>query len=84
MLYERSSITASLAKHLKFQKLVTFVDAPWVNSYTSKQKKLKSGEYTFWKRDIQGAPRKNQYHCYIRGAHKISRINVFCTYTFGK
>ena len=54
MLYERSSITASLAKHLKFQKLVTFIDAPWVNSYTSKQKNLKSGEYTFWKRDIQG------------------------------
>ena len=50
----------------------------------NQNKKLKSGHYTFWKCYVQGAPRKTQYHCFLRGARTISRINDFYGYTMGK
>ena len=49
----------------------------------NQNQKLKRGHYTFWKCSLQGAPRKKQYHCFFRGAPKISRINNFYTYTLG-
>ena len=36
-------------------------------------KQLESGHFTFCKCYIQGAPRTKQYHCFFRGAHKISK-----------
>ena len=49
----------------------------------NQNQKLKRGHYTFWKCSLQDAPRKKQYHCFFRGAPKISRINNFYTYTLG-
>ena len=42
---------------------------------TNQNKKLKSGDFRFWKCYIQGAPRKKQYHCFFRRAPKIWRKN---------
>ena len=44
-----------------------------------KIKQPQSGHYTFWKCYIQDAPRKKQYHCFFRGAPKISRKSNFYT-----
>ena len=44
-----------------------------------KIKQPQSGHYTFWKCYIQDAPRKKQYHCFFRGAPKISRKSDFYT-----
>ena len=32
----------------------------------------------------EAVSQKNQYHCFFRGAPKISRINACYTYTLGK
>ena len=72
MLHERSNITASFAKHLKPHAFGLIV--------ANQNKKT----IPFDKCYIQGAPRTKQYHWFLGGAPKISRINAFYEYTLGK
>ena len=81
VLRERSNITASFAKHLKFQEKMTSTHSLWVNSGKSKEKQLELGHCMFWNCYIKGAPRTEQYHISFPGAPKISRKIDFYTFT---
>ena len=41
------------------------------------KQKLELGIYIFWDYNIHGAPGKKQYHCFVRGACKISKKGRF-------
>ena len=84
VLQERSNQTASFAEYLKFQDYMTFTYAPSAKSGKLKQKKIEYEHFTFWKYYMQGAPQKNLYHCFFRGAPTISRTNHFDTNILGK
>ena len=47
-------------------------------------KQLETGNSEFWKYYIEGASRTKQYHCFLRGTLKISRMNAFYGKTLGK
>ena len=47
VLRERSNMTVSFAKHLKFQEKMTSTDSRWVNCDKSKEKQLEIGHYMF-------------------------------------
>ena len=47
VLRERSNMTVSFAKHLKFQEKMTSTHSRWVNSDKSKEKQLEIGHYMF-------------------------------------
>ena len=52
---------------------MTFYTYTLGNYWQIKNKKLKSGHYTFRKCYIQGASRKKQYHYFYHEAPKISK-----------